>query len=80
MSKKGILGKMHDDDRELSIHNGEFYPCQGGWIKQQQARSGIYDYHRGDDGNSTMIVLREKPEKTKEDIIDEMRKERGDGT
>ena len=58
-TEKGILGKLHDDSRELAIHRGEFYPCKGGWTRHQERRhSGIYDLNKGDGGNSTMIVLR----------------------
>lgn len=45
-SEKAILGKMHDGSRDLHIHRGSFYACQGGWTR-----------HRSDD-DSTMIVLR----------------------
>ena len=48
-TEKGILGKLTDGSRELSIRNGSFYECQGGWVRQ-----------RTDDA-STMIVLRPTP-------------------
>lgn len=47
-TEKGILGKLHDSSRELSIKQGEFYPCQGGWT-----RHGVSE-------NSTIVVLRSK--------------------
>jgi len=45
-TEKGILGKLHDGSRALSIKRGSFYPCRGGWVRQQ------------DSDDSTMIVLR----------------------
>ena len=48
-TERGILGKMHDGDRELSIKQGGFYECRGGWTRQ------------GDGDRSTMIILRERP-------------------
>jgi len=46
-SEKGIVGKLHDNSRTLSIKRGSFYQCNGGWT-----RHGISD------DESTMIVLR----------------------
>lgn len=48
-TEKGILGKLHDG-RQLNIVRGQFYECRGGWVREN---GGI---------DSTMIVLREKPE------------------
>lgn len=48
-SEKGIIGKLHDGSRELSIRRGSFYACVGGWVRQAQH-----------DNDSTMIVLRQK--------------------
>jgi hypothetical protein len=45
-TEKAILGKLHDGSRELSIKQGEFYPCQGGWTRH------------GTSDNSTIVVLR----------------------
>jgi hypothetical protein len=36
-TEKGILGKLHDADRQLSIHRGGFYACQGGWTRHRDA-------------------------------------------
>jgi len=52
-TEKGILGKLSDGSRQLSIKRGEFYACQGGWIRHGQERDA-----------STMIVLN-KPEPPK---------------
>lgn len=46
-TEKGIIGKLHDGSRELSIKRGSFYGCRGGWVR-----------HERDDDTSTMIVLR----------------------
>ena len=32
-TEKGIVGKMHDNSRTLSIYRGGFYPCMGGWTR-----------------------------------------------
>lgn len=48
-TEKGILGKLHDTSRAMSVKKGSFFECQGGWIRN----SG------GDE--STMIVLRRDP-------------------
>lgn len=44
-TEKGILGKLSDGSRELSIKKGGFYHCVGGWTRE----SG--------DRDSTMVVL-----------------------
>lgn len=59
-TEKSILGKLHDNDRELAIHKGEFYPCRGGWTRMRKPVSGLYNINTGDDGGSSIIVLREK--------------------
>jgi hypothetical protein len=49
-TEKGILGKLRDKDREMSIHQGTFYACQGGWTRQAQRSSD----------ESTIIVIKPK--------------------
>lgn len=58
-SESGILHKLHDGSRELSIKRGRFYACNGGWVRHA---SVYYDGPSTDD-DSTMIVLsrREAP-------------------
>lgn len=51
-TEKGILGKLHDGSRGLQILKGQFYACQGGWVRHGAAA--------GD--TSTMIVLRQLDE------------------
>lgn len=46
-TEKGILGKIDDGSRELSIKRGSFYNTIGQWIR-----------HDRDSAESTMIVLR----------------------
>lgn len=59
-TEKGILGKLHDGSREMSLKRGSFYACQGGW--QRYAASswtdGYYSPRERRDDESTMIVLR----------------------
>lgn len=50
-TERGIIGKLHDGSRELSIKQGSFYECNGGWVRQSA------------NDTSTMIVLR-TPETT----------------
>jgi hypothetical protein len=45
-TEKGILGKMHDGSRDLSVLRGAFYECRGGWVRE------------GLNNDSTMVVLR----------------------
>ena len=47
-TEKGIVGKMHDSTRTLSVYRGSFYACAGGWTRHQ------------DTSESTIIVLRPK--------------------
>lgn len=56
-TERAIVNKLHDDERELSIKQGEFYHCQGGWVRHRKV--GIYDPQDNRD-DSTMIVLRHK--------------------
>lgn len=51
-TEKGIIGKLHDNTRELSIYQGSFYECRGGWIRHSDNWA---------ERDSTMIVLRRKP-------------------
>lgn len=53
-TEKGIVGKLHDGSRALSIQRGSFYECRGGWVRQSQ------------NDDSTMIVLR--PAEAKSDV------------
>lgn len=48
-SEKAILGKLADRSRTLSVYQGEFYACRGGWTRQ------------GSSETSTIIVLTETP-------------------
>lgn len=62
-TEKGIVGKLHDGTRDLSIHSGEFYPCQGGWTRharQHNPMPFVTDCRYPD--KSTIIVLRLKTE------------------
>ncbi len=55
-TEKAILGKIHDNTRDISIKRGEFYGCRGGWMRQKQRHSNIYGSDEPND-ESTMIVL-----------------------
>jgi hypothetical protein len=61
-TEKGIVRKLHDDSRTLSIKRGSFYACQGGWTRQRQVSESYYGRNSSTDDDSTMIVLRQKPE------------------
>ena len=60
-TEEKILGKLHDGDRELSIHRGAFYECRGGWMRHEKLQYDNNMFHDGErkDDESTMIVLRE---------------------
>lgn len=60
-TEKGILGKLHDGSRELSILKGSFYECRGGWMRHTpyQTTSG-YGVTSETGADSTMVVLRLK--------------------
>lgn len=64
-TEKAILGKLHDGSRNLGVCKGQFYACQGGWVRH---RDGVAD--------STMIVLRPTEPKTIADLM-KMAKEIG---
>ena len=55
-TEAGIVRKLEDGSRELSIKRGAFYECRGGWVRHR-AR-GPYDPPSSDDDSSVMIVLR----------------------
>ena len=59
-TEKGILGKLSDGSRELSIKRGTFYGCQGGWTRwgESYMGSGVHFAREQDKDESTMIVLR----------------------
>ena len=46
-TEKAILGKLHTGTRALRIYHGEFYKCQGGWVR-----------HSANE-DSTILVLNE---------------------
>jgi hypothetical protein len=68
-TERGIVGKLHDGSRELSIRRGKFYECKGGWVTQGYLASSFpYDYQKTrDEDESTMIVLRPVPPPPKDE-------------
>lgn len=58
-TEKGILGKLHDGSRELTIKRGSFYHCRGGWQRYRTFAPALYSYQDDEGDESTMIVLRE---------------------
>lgn len=60
-TEKGILDKVHDGSRELSIKRGEFYACRGGWMRWKKSYGSRYGSEEPND-ESTMIVLSRKAE------------------
>jgi hypothetical protein len=57
-TEKGILGKLHDDSRTLTIHKGSFFDCKGGW--KRYGVHHVFDSFGGreEHDESTMIALR----------------------
>jgi hypothetical protein len=61
-TEKGILGKLRDKDRQMSIYRGAFYDCNGGWKRWEKTYPQMpYVPGRGDEDSSTIIVLKPKP-------------------
>ena len=58
-TERAILGKLSSDERELSVYRGGFYACAAGWVRHTLVSSGPYGSIAR--GESTIIVLREKP-------------------
>lgn len=54
-TERAIVRKLHDGTRDLSIKRGNFYPCNGGWIRHGMVH--ISEYGRMDDDESTIIVM-----------------------
>lgn len=67
-TESSILQKMSDavksEQRQMSIHRGSFYGCQGGWMRHRQQYGNLYG--RNDDDESTIIVLENRPQATTE--------------
>lgn len=63
-TERGIIRKLEDGSRELSVCRGKFYACQGGWVTQGHVNHSGLDHNRGDE--STMIVLRPSASDTKD--------------
>jgi hypothetical protein len=63
-TERGIVGKLVDGSRQLSIKRGGFYACQGGWTRHRREYSFSQFNQYGDlrDDDSTIIVLRPIPE------------------
>lgn len=66
-TEKGILGKLHSEDRELTVIRGSFYDCRGGW-----KRHGVYQHNfysgRGENDESSIIMLRPKVQAPTRDL------------
>lgn len=57
-TEKGILGKMHDGSREMSLKRGSFYACQGGWTRHSPVYQDVYGGSSSRDDESTIVVFR----------------------
>jgi hypothetical protein len=69
-TEEGILGKLSDGSRELSIKTGSFYACQGGWTRYRPHwETYAYGGNQSDD-KSTMIVLRPKASAAPEEVTE----------
>lgn len=62
-TERGIVRKLEDGSRELSVCRGKFYECRGGWVTQGSLVQGGLSHNT--ENESTMIVLRpKKPSET----------------
>jgi hypothetical protein len=57
-TEKTLLGRLHDGTRIMSIKQGAFYGCQGGWTRFRTEYPGMGPDYRED--HSTMLVLDRK--------------------
>lgn len=67
--ERGIIGKLTDGSRQLSIKQGGFYSCAGGWARHKRDY-GFSHYGDNRDDDSTIIILRP---------VDKTQPEKGDG-
>jgi hypothetical protein len=49
--EKNVLRLIHTGERQMSLKQGQFYECNGGWVRQ-----GDQNHDR-----STIIILDKKP-------------------
>ena len=61
-TERAILGKLHGCDRELTIKQGAFYECRGGWTRHAELTwaGGVYSPPEPRNDESTIIVMRAK--------------------
>jgi len=56
-TERAIVGKLHDADRQLSVYRGEFYSCQGGWVRHARQYRTLPGLDRHSEDDSTILVL-----------------------
>lgn len=63
-TEKAILAKIHDGSRSIDLKRGSFYECRGGYARYapRYMTSGMYSPSESRSDDSTMIVLRVKPD------------------
>jgi hypothetical protein len=58
-SEQKLIGVLtENNDRQMSIHRGGFYECQGGWFRQKRRYSSLYSMNDLADDDSAIICLR----------------------
>ena len=55
-TERGIVGKLHEADRKLSVHRGGFYGCRGGWTRHKRQYL-TYPGTPEPEDESTILVL-----------------------
>lgn len=56
--EKGVISKVEKGEQTVKIYTGEFYHCQGGWVR----RRSPYQGYGGDQDESLIIVMEIKEE------------------
>lgn len=59
-TERGIVGKLSDGSRTMSIKRGSFYDCRGGWKRHKDTYTDApwLSYEKTEDkDDSTIIVL-----------------------
>lgn len=52
--EKRALGAFHDKPVAAKFHNGQFYDCQGGWIRQL----ALHERHGTDHAVDASLIIR----------------------
>lgn len=60
--EKTLVKSIHQKPQEVRFHEGGFYECQGGWVRQEKVYQSMYGIDR--EPKSLIMVITEKKEET----------------